>query len=48
MTSYAGLPTGHALITSIIDKAVQRFQATGPDQQEELRDRMDAFSGLYS
>jgi type I restriction enzyme R subunit len=41
-------PTEYALLNSIIDKAVQRFQAAAPDQQEELRDRMEAFSRLYS
>jgi len=41
-------PTDHALLNSIIDKAVQRFQTAAPDQQEELRDRMEAFSRLYS
>jgi len=41
-------PTAHALLNSIVDKAMQRFQAAAPDQQEELRDRMEVLSRLYS
>jgi type I restriction enzyme R subunit len=41
-------PTGSALMNSIIDKAVGRFEEAGEEQQEEVRDRTDAFRRLYS
>ena len=41
-------PTDHALMNSIIDKAVGRFTDATEDGQEELRNRLEAFRRLYS
>ncbi len=40
--------TGHALMNSIVDKAVKRFEDASEEDQEELRDRSEAFGRLYS
>jgi len=40
--------TGNALINSIVDKAIERFERAEETDQEELRDRADAFGRLYS
>jgi type I restriction enzyme R subunit len=39
--------TGNALMNSIIDKAVTRFEQADQEQQDEVRDRIDAFRRLY-
>ena len=41
-------PTDNALMNSIIDKAVGRFEETSEDGKEELRNRLEAFRRLYS
>ncbi|HEU0140069.1 MAG TPA: DEAD/DEAH box helicase family protein [Bryobacteraceae bacterium] len=39
--------SGHALMTSIVDKAVTRFEEAPEKERGELRDRMEAFRRLY-
>jgi type I restriction enzyme R subunit len=41
-------PTDNALMNSIVDKAVGRFEETGEDDKEELRNRVESFRRLYS
>lgn len=41
-------PTDNALMNSIIDKAVGRFEEASEDSKEELRNRVEAFRRLYS
>jgi type I restriction enzyme, R subunit len=41
-------PTDNALMNSIIDKAVGRFEGASEDDREEVRNRVDAFRRLYS
>jgi type I restriction enzyme R subunit len=40
--------TDHALMNSIVDKAVARFEAADPQAQVDLRARMEAFGRLYT
>jgi len=41
-------PTDHALMYSIVDKAVGRFEQATEDGKEELRNRLESFRRLYS
>ncbi len=41
-------PTDNALMNSIVDKAVTRFEQAIGDDQEKLRNRIESFRRLYS